>query len=594
MSRPAWLPQTRPLTRQLIGWLASCRPCAETSLAAAALALEASLDGHVCLRLDQYAGRRVLGLTLPPLATWRADLLADGVCRGVGTDEDAYTPLVLDGDRLYLTRLWWDETRLVRELRERAGPSNIAPQKLKPVLDRLFPGRPDHDGQRVAAATALLNRIAVISGGPGTGKTSTVARVLAALLELEPDSRIGLAAPTGKAAARMVEALRGARAGLALDLVTAAAMPDSATTLHRLLGFRPDSATPRHHREQPLALDALVVDEASMVDLAMFAHLLDALPSKSRLILLGDRDQLASVEPGAVFAELSELAGHSPTGARRLSRVCTIETGPAACSPLSDGVALLRDSYRFHADSGVGALARHANSGDAAAALALLQGGHPDLALQAGDAASWWHALLARLRPAFETYRAAVATTDPASAFAAFQRLRVLCALRDGPTGVAAINRLFAARLMGHDGRRPHYPGEALIIRRNDPTLGLWNGDIGLTLADGEGGLRVWFERDGGFRALSPYRLPQYEPAYAMTVHQSQGSEFDEVLLILPDEDSPVLTRSLIYTAITRARRRAEIWGRPDVLARGIERGTRRVSGLGERLSFDPATYSSN
>lgn len=575
-----------PFAAELLEWLGQAFPAApEAALQLAALTLQGASEGHVCIALAQVAGQSWQGERLPALADCLTALDASGF---VGAPGD-YAPFVRDGERLYLARLWADETELARMLHERAGPSPLAPEQVKVALTPLFAGSAPQDGQRLAAATALLNRIALISGGPGTGKTTTVAKVLAALLQLEPRCRIVLAAPTGRAAARMVEALNGAKQQLGLDLVAQAALPHRAQTLHRLLGYRPDSATPRHGPDNPLALDALVVDEASMIDLALFRRLLAALPAQARLILLGDRDQLASVEAGSAFAELVDLAGHSApawarlqaaSGADDLLPTAPLQAGPA----LQDGIARLQHSHRFGADSGIGALARSVNAGDVPATLALLQAGRADVDWQPGRVIDWLPQLLEALVPQLADYRAAIARHDFPAALAAFNRLRLLCAVREGPVGVAAINRLIETRLMQQDVRRnPWYAGRAVIVRANDAALGLANGDVGLTLA-GPDGLRVHFADGEGSRAWAPARLPSHDSAFALTVHQSQGSEFQAVWLLLPDEEVAVLSRSLVYTALTRARRSVKLWGSGTTLAVGLGRETRRASGLAERL----------
>ncbi|HEY9104471.1 exodeoxyribonuclease V subunit alpha [Chitinimonas sp.] len=575
-------PLLPPYATELSHWLVQRYPAAaEAALRAAGLVASRLEEGHVCVHLPSEAGQHWQGQAWPALANWRQALLDSGFVSEPG----GYTPLVLEGERLYLARLRDDEYQLAASLRERAAPSTLEPARIRKVLAPLFQGQAEDDGQRLAAATALLNRVAVISGGPGTGKTTTVAKILAALLQLEPNCRIRLAAPTGKAAARMVEALAQARQRLDVDLVTLAGLPQEATTLHRLLGYRPDSAKPRYGPDQPLALDVLVVDEASMIDLPLFSRLLQALPAHARLILLGDRDQLASVEAGNAFAELVTLAARSRAGASRLSQAtgAKLVADPVATA-LGDGIAQLTVSHRFHGDSGIGELARRSNHGDAEGSLALLREGRPDLSWEAGRLRDWLPTLLARLGPALQDYRTAVAESDVAAAFASFDKLRLLCALRDGPVGVDSINQLIESRVFRQDPRRqPWYPGRPVIIRSNDAALGLANGDVGLSLAGPEG-LRVYFPAERGWRALAPARLPAHDTAFALTVHQSQGSEFDTVWLLLPDEDAAILSRSLIYTAVTRARKAVALWGSGSTLAAAVARETRRESGLVARL----------
>ncbi len=578
-----WLEQISPLAAELVQTLASLAPAAsESALLAAALAVEAVAEGHVCVDLGRWAGRQYAGFPLPFLAQWQAELQASGLIAKPGD----FAPLVLEERRLYLARYWRFETQLAADLLARAEPLPVETTLLRKSLDDLFgpPAAHHIDWQKAAAAAAVLNRLTVISGGPGTGKTTTVVKLLAALTLLQPDIRIALAAPTGKAAARMVEAIRLAKVKLPLDMLQLATLPDTAQTLHRLLGARPDSPSFRHDRENPLPYDTLVVDEASMIDLALLTRLVAALPPTARLILLGDKDQLASVEAGAAFADLCAGTGVSAAAAKRLAMATGMPIPPQpGQSRMGDSVVLLRHSYRFDTNSGIGALARAANAGNSEAALNLLDTGHADLGWHPGHFADHAEALADHVATALQPYWQAVTTADPVTAFQQFGRFRLLTAHRDGEAGVSGLNRLVEARLVKRRGREAWYAGRPVLITANDYGLRLYNGDIGIALQTAEG-LRVYFERDGDFAAFAPQRLPPYETAYAMTVHKSQGSEFDTVALVLPDSDSPVLTRNLVYTALTRARRRAEIWGPATVLAKALATATRRDSGLADRL----------
>ncbi|PAV47106.1 exodeoxyribonuclease V subunit alpha, partial [Pseudomonas sp. HAR-UPW-AIA-41] len=360
-----------------------------------------------------------------------------------------------------------------------------------------------------------------------------------------------------------------------------ALLPEEARTLHRLLGSRGDSPAVRHHAANPLPLDVLVVDEASMVDLALMAKLLDALPPSARLILLGDKDQLCAVEAGAVFAELCEGRGFDAQAAAEIEQLTgqPVPTGTPT-SQLGDAVVLLTHSHRFAGDSGIGELARRINAGDAAGTLALLQEARADLI---------WHAepqpndLQRRLLDGYAPYLAAAGTGDPALAFAAFNAFRVLTAQREGTWGVAGLNEALEARFRRQPGER-WYAGRAVMVRQNDYALGLFNGDIGLCL-NTPSGLRVFFEAETGFRPFAPARLPSHDSAFAMTVHKSQGSEFAQVLLVLPETPSPLLTRSLFYTGITRAKQQVEIWGLPARLLEAVNTRAERAAGLAERLA---------
>ena len=581
-----------PLERALLGSLRRLEPQAPDSvLAAAALCCAALGNGDVCLPLRRLAGTAPWpeqDFRLPALTHWHRELEASSL---VGAPGD-FAPLILDGERLYLARYHAYEVQLASQLLRRAAlRPEVDEARLAESLARLFAfnaGAQAPDWQRIAAAQAVRRQLAVISGGPGTGKTTTVVRLLAALLEQPGGERlaIGLAAPTGKAAARMAEAIRNAKAELPLADELKALLPEEARTLHRLLGSRGDSPAVRHHAANPLPLDVLVVDEASMVDLALMAKLLDALPPTARLILLGDKDQLCAVEAGAVFAELCEGRGFDAQAAAEIEQLTgqPVPTGTPT-SQLGDAVVLLTHSHRFAGHSGIGELARRINAGDAAGTLALLQEARADLI---------WHAepqpndLQRRLLDGYAPYLAAAGTGDPARAFAAFNAFRVLTAQREGAWGVAGLNEALEARFRRQPGER-WYAGRAVMVRQNDYALGLFNGDIGLCLQT-PAGLRVFFEAETGFRPFAPARLPSHDSAFAMTVHKSQGSEFAQVLLVLPETPSPLLTRSLFYTGITRAKQQVEIWGLPARLLEAVSTRAERAAGLAERLAMTDAS----
>lgn len=584
-----------PLERALVASLERLEPQAPRSvLIAAALCCDALSRGDVCLKLSRLAGQAPWPEhpeTLPTHADWLAELQSSAL---VGHPGD-YAPLILENDRLYLARYHAYEQQLADYLIQRmADPLTPDLPQLADSLKRLFAGNTQSpDWQQLAAAQAVRCPLAIISGGPGTGKTTTVVRLLAALLEQPYGEHlsIGLAAPTGKAAARMAEAMRLAKAQLPISEALKARLPDEARTLHRLLGSRGDTPQVRHHPGHPLALDVLVVDEASMVDLALMAKLVAALPPKARLILLGDKDQLAAVEAGAVFAELCEGAGFSPETAQSLNQL----TGqpipsqrPQSC--LGEAVVLLTHSHRFAGDSGIGELARRINAGATQDTLNLLHEGRPDLHWQA---APQQKALLERLNRAYLPYLEASRSQDPALAFQAFNRFRALTALREGPLGLNELNAELENRFKYRLSIPSHerwYAGRAIMVRQNDYALGLFNGDIGLCLNSPQG-LRVFFEAEQGHRSFSPARLPSHDCAFAMTVHKSQGSEFDHVLLVLPDQPSPLLNRALLYTGITRARLQVELWAKPARLTEAVALKTERAAGLAQRLAKD--TYTS-
>ncbi|WP_324732713.1 exodeoxyribonuclease V subunit alpha [Pseudomonas paeninsulae] len=578
-----------PLERALVDSLRRLDPAAEPLVLISAALLCAALDnGDVCLPLARRAGQRPWAdhaFCLPALAEWQAQLQASSL---VGGDGD-FSPLILDHGRLYLARFQAYERQLAEQLLSRAADlPTVDEAQLSASLTRLFAFNVQQpDWQRLAAAQAVRRKLAVISGGPGTGKTTTVVRLLAALLEQPGGERmaIGLAAPTGKAAARMAEAIRNAKASLPVSEAVKAALPEQARTLHRLLGSRGDSPQVRHNAANPLALDVLVVDEASMVDLALMAKLIDALPPSARLILLGDKDQLCAVEAGAVFAELCAGRGFDAQAAADLQRITgqqVLVAQPA--SRLGDAVVLLTHSHRFAGDSGIGELARRINGGDVGGTLNLLKEQRSDLAWNAQPTPQ---DLLERLDRGYAPFLAAAKSADPQAAFAAFNDFRALCAQREGAWGVAGINEALEARVKRRSqvaSRERWYVGRPVMVRQNDYALGLFNGDIGICLHS-EHGLRVFFESEDGYRPFAPARLPSHDSAFAMTVHKSQGSEFSEVLLALPEQPSPLLSRSLFYTGITRAKHKVEIWGLPARLAEAVATRAERAAGLAERLA---------
>lgn len=580
---------------------------------AAALASHATGQGDICVNLRQWTRRwqasmaESVGFAPPPISDWLEGLRVSPVVGRPGQRQ----PLILDRrGRLYLYRYWGYEQQLAADLLERASAEvEVTDEaRLQADLNRLFPRPPQLEGpdwQKVAAAVAALKRLCVISGGPGTGKTSTVLRILALLSgQTDRPLRIALAAPTGKAAARLQESIRAAKPGLGLASEHAAQIPDEASTLHRLLGSRPDSVYFRYNADNPLPLDLLVVDEVSMVGLALMAKTLEALPPEARLILLGDKDQLASVEAGSVLGEICARAGRfSPAFQAKLVQLTgeKLPEGRDAASPLTDAIVLLRYSFRFGATSGIGALARAVNRGQSAEAVGLLaQGRYGDIGWRLlADSAGLPEQLATPVVAGFAPYLHAVREqAAPSDVFTHFNRFRVLSALRSGPFGVEALNRLCETVLHNRgllDSRQPWYVGRPVMIVRNDYNLRLFNGDIGIALPDPNEPERVkvfFLGSDGLLRSFAPARLPEHETVYAMTVHKSQGSEFERILVVTPNEPSPVLSRELIYTALTRAKAEASFYGVPAVFAGAVERRLRRSSGLRDRLWVEPGSGS--
>ncbi|EKN3735521.1 TPA: exodeoxyribonuclease V subunit alpha [Yersinia enterocolitica] len=596
-------------------------------LAAAVLSTEAGA-GHVCLPLSYLQPDQLFGGRQPALsqALWQAVGMPDQLhwiqklnSSPAVSDGSQPTPLVLQNDRLYLQRMWQYEGDVVRfiasdnmaslinKTSDGSGTRDVNEILLRDTLDRLFgPAENEVDWQKVAAAVAATRRISVISGGPGTGKTTTVAKLLTALIQLSQGQRlrIQLAAPTGKAAARLTESLGNAIRQLSLTDDERKLFPDQASTLHRLLGAQPNSQRLRYHRGNPLNLDVLVVDEASMVDLPMMARLIAALPTKAQVIFLGDRDQLASVEAGAVLGDICRFAelGYSEPRAKQLTRltgcilVGNIPIGEVEADAVNvrDSLCLLRKSYRFDEKSGIGQLALAVNAGRYRDALTVFNGTYSDIERFSLTDPDDYQVLLEDCAAGYQHYlELAAAGADAVDVLAAFGRYQLLCALRAGPFGVSGLNErieqlLHRKRLIertpGPSGR--WYVGRPVMIGLNDSTLGLFNGDIGIALPDPEGELRVHFQLpDGNIKSVQPSRLPSHETAYAMTVHKSQGSEFEHTALVLPNTFMPVLTRELVYTAITRARQRLTLYCSDTVLSHAIRTPTLRVSGLVERLN---------
>jgi exodeoxyribonuclease V alpha subunit len=575
----------------------------ENLFLAAALASHFQRQGNICFDLSLMAGEKLPAEDpdspiCPSLDQWMNSLeKADPVGR-----PGDFKPLILEGTRLYLYRYWRYEKRLIDILKDRTTNhyKSMDDKLLEKGITRLFPDSDskETDWQKVAAFTATLRKFCVISGGPGTGKTFTVAKILALLLELNKNRplRIAMSAPTGKAAARMQEAIKTARGGLNCSESIKAAIPLEASTIHRLLKTIPDSPYFRHDAKNPLPADVVVIDEASMVDLALLSKLAEAVPCDSRLILLGDKDQLASVEAGAVLGDICDT-GDEHGFSQQFQTIYQRITGDKLAVKkkeqeepgIRDSIIHLRKSYRFGPSSGIGAVSQAVNEGNGALAFSLLKDpAYQDIRWQDLPRPEILpSSLRERVVTGFSKY---LKKNNPPESLHAFGSFRILCALREGPFGVQSLNFLVEQvlrkeGLIPRDGR--WYLGRPVLVTKNDYNLRLFNGDIGITLADPEvdNQLRVFFPSlDGGIRKFPPLRLPDHETVYAMTVHKSQGSEFSQVLFILPDVSARVLTRELIYTAITRTKEKVEIWGREDIFHTAVSRRITRASGLRDAL----------
>lgn len=581
-----------PLELALTDWALRHGGSAPVAVALAACA-RAVADGHSCLALAHDLPAVPGEQTFCDRAALE-DALSESHLVGAPGES---RPLILDGERLYLHRYWAYETRLAARLRELLAnePEEVDTIPLQPdggLFDYDWIREGETHWQAVAAFVALRNRFAVISGGPGTGKTYTVLRLMRLLVEAalradKPAPLIRLAAPTGKAAARMMESTRLNLKDMDLPDAVREHIPAEAQTLHRLIGIGRSGTRPRHDRDNPLSADVVIVDEASMVDLPMMAKLVEAMPDDARLILLGDRYQLASVESGSVLAELCNAGGiNSFTSEQQQAAADLLPSDMnKATTPLADHVVTLQTSHRFTADSPIGRLAAAVNAGDADEALAIATASTPHVELVPDDG---YRSLETLVASAAEHYGDLIAASSPEQALESLQARALLCALRHGPAGSQTLNRLITERLArqhGFDPSRRWYHGRPVIVTRNDYRAGLYNGDTGVCLRDGDGHLRVWFQTEQGQRAFLPTALPDHDTVYAMTVHKSQGSEFDHVTLVLPPQDNPVLSRELVYTGITRARKAVRLYGSEDILRTAIGRRIERHSGLAGRLS---------
>ncbi|MYN19393.1 exodeoxyribonuclease V subunit alpha [Rugamonas sp. FT107W] len=632
--------QLRRLSGAFARFIASVGASSPQLMVACVLLSELEGRGHSCLMLDELAGdpsgqlgwtsdewralRDAAGAWPRNAAAWRALLAGCDQVWPVG-DLDFQQPLVLDGERLYLRRYWRDETLVAEAVRGRALGGLIAmdaetsTSDIRHWLDILFPHAPRGgatDWQKIACAVAMRGKLGIITGGPGTGKTYTVARLLALLFATagarQSGLRVALAAPTGKAAARLKQSIDSAlddlaeKVGAALPLRELAARMGAARTLHSLLGARPGTRAFQHNAGNLLEVDVLIVDEASMIHLEMMSALLAALPPEATLILLGDKDQLASVEAGAVLGDLCHNAEAGAYDSETLSYVQTSTGQQIPDSYAGDGgsiaqqTVMLRESRRFGGP--IGALALAVNAGNAASSLQVLRDGTDGKVAwidpaQSSDLLQLALAGRAGAPGGYQAYLKMVKSGAPAgeeivhlawvkSVLTSFETFRILCAVRDGEWGVAGLNdvieqRLQSAGLLHRSGE--WYVGRPVMVTRNDYGTGVFNGDIGLTLPDPArpGALRVYFSEGENVRSVLATRLRNVETAFAMTVHKSQGSEFQHTVLVLPKDSGGMLARELIYTGITRARDYFTLLTpNSQVLLDAIAQRTQRASGL--------------
>ena len=615
--------------------------------------------GEVCIDYSQlYDIQQKAGIVLADLNSYLHNFVtvhSEDENLGELAKQDPYDlvinyPLVSMQGRLYFSRYWFYQQQVYFCISSRLrasesetnslGSNSSENSELSSTLQQLFPPSQQStitqpDWQMIAAANACLNRFSVITGGPGTGKTTTVTRLLAALISQQPNLRIALAAPTGKAAARLVESILAAKSQLAKTFPLAEKIPVTSFTLHRLLGWRPNGFTYNHKKTLPY--DLVIVDEASMVDLPMMAQLMEALGDNTRLILLGDKDQLASVEAGSVLGDLCDSGisindypahGIQNVRATQLEQLCGFQVGQLDSfveinAPLmANSLTQLRVSHRFTSDSGIGKLATAVNVGRADWVSQSFQQ-YDDINLYTCLAAPFSKDRTEQIIAAEQAWQQQVVSgyshylnaieqgESPFDVLQLFNKFQLLCALRQGSSGLHALNErvellLQARGLLNIDssaiavGQNRWYVGRPVMISRNDYELNLFNGDIGIAMmvegadAGGKTGkkeLKVCFidsasdsASDSKIRQLLPTRLPEHETAFAMTVHKSQGSEFDDVALVLPDTSNAVISRELIYTAITRGKKTFSLYANTEVLEQGINSRIERASGLRDLL----------
>ena len=575
---------------------------------AAALASHRLAEGHTCFRLDELAGKtfpevgaaKIPPIIFPPLAEWGEKLRATSVVGKPGEEK----PLILDGaGRIYLHRYWRYERLVADEIlrRSQQPPFALDAKLVAASLNKSFPGTAEKiNWQKVAAFAALRQKFSVITGGPGTGKTWIVARLFALLLE-QPGGenlRVKLAAPTGKAAARLQAALSHAVAGLACSEAVKKRLQtnDLTTTIHRLLGTIPNSAKFRHDASNPLPVDVLVVDEASMVSLALMAKLLAALKPDARLVLVGDQDQLPPVDAGNVIGDFCRAAAINGFSKKfqddyeRCGGEALVKRKISADENLADTVIQLQTNHRSGEMILLNEIGVAVNSGNADAAMTLLQ--KSATAALAWESLPTANSLKAALRDAVVTHFGVVLkSASPAAALAALGKFRILCAVREGAFGTENINRL-AEEILAEAGliapdkiKSGGYAGKPLMVTANNYALKLFNGDTGVVWPNGDSTSLIYFpDEAGGIRAIARERLPEHESVFALTIHKSQGSEFDHVLVVLPEKMSPVLTRQLFYTGLTRARKSVRILASEAILRATIATQLKRGSGLADAL----------
>ncbi|PWG78533.1 exodeoxyribonuclease V subunit alpha [Pararcticibacter amylolyticus] len=564
-------------------------------------------EGHICLKLDDLeTDMEILPEYFSNAFRAPAALAEEPM---VGHNPGDRKPFILYNNNLYLHKYFNYETRILNRIQKFRESEDLVLEERSLMLGReteflstLFPppvagslSAAMTDWQMVAAISAVLNNFTIITGGPGTGKTTTVARILALLYKTDPDLKVALAAPTGKAAARMAESLRSASFTAAPE-IAAGFQKLEPLTIHRLLKYVPDSAYFKHHQDNPLRYDVIIVDESSMIDAALFAKLLDATGDNTRLILLGDKDQLASVEAGSLFGDLCQSQTSMNVFSRERAQLINSlisepfrqlqeeHVGTLSQNPLFQHIIELKFSRRFSGEEGIGKFSKAVISNDRITIQSFIA--KPDAQVTVDPEYSQ-----IRFEEFIREYEDYIREQDILSALRKMNTIRVLCATREGNYGVFQLNRriekyLEQKRLIRLNAE--FYENRPVMVTSNNYTVGLYNGDTGIVRSDEKGTVKVWFEDgDGKLKSVLPGYISQAETVFAMTIHKSQGSEFKKVLVMLPPEqDVEILTRELLYTGVTRARTFVLVQGQENVILKAAERHVKRASGLGLRLNL--------
>ncbi|WP_157993785.1 exodeoxyribonuclease V subunit alpha [Candidatus Erwinia haradaeae] len=574
---------------------------------AAAFVSRYTREGHVCLPLSILYQKSFFSDLYNDLTykVWDSfgtleDIEISLLACSAISDGTQVTPLVLEKKSLYLYRMWRSEKIVAKFIQRKNMLIEIDEKRACVILDYHFREQDFLDWQKVAVAIMITCQIAIISGGPGTGKTTIISKFLCVLLELlQRPQRIKVVAPTGKAAARLTESLNITKQNINSRDFILNSFPNEAITLHRLLGILPDEKRIRYNADNPLPLDILVIDESSMIDVSMMAHLILALPEHARVIFLGDHRQLSSIEAGSVFSDLCDYShnNYSINRSKQLSRLTgykIVRTDGYLQHSIADMMCILSKSYRFADSSGISQLAAAVNKGHWQLIDKILNSNFNDICYFPLKNLEDYHHLLNKCVEGYRGYLDLIQNrAKPSKVLSVFKNFQVLCAISEGLFGSIGLNQYIETKLSKMELIRTHksftdswYVGRPVMITRNDSVLKLCNGDIGIAMLNDENKMKVWFLLpDGNTKAFYPFFLPLHNTAFAMTVHKSQGSEFNHILLVLPPQILSVMTRQLVYTAITRAKQKITIFSEKITLQKAINLCISRCSGLLENIT---------